>query len=445
MLSSALSLLGRRSPGQPPLLPDPDPAERRGEKRTASSPPSPVLSETTISNEERTRNPEKSNAALQKDIEELRDLLDYQATKIMVLEAQVEHNSIAIKASNIILYGVPEDLDFREVANLFAGEARLPTLNKEIATTRRLGQATSRPSTRPRPLLLKFASISARRAAFQHAKRLRERGISMADDLTKKQLNTKKERIPDFQMLHARGCHPFWRGDKIFFRANGSTKEWIPGSRPPGPPPQAPTTQPPAAPSGSKLRGKPPQKPRAHPSRAPDEIQPCEDQPGAAQPPSWAGVTRPSRATTHLSGPPTTAPASGATDRPNAPRHTAAASAGVDLGARPQPAPRGRPAAAHAGQGPGVTAADNAATAPPMPPSDYEAASEAEPMDWQMASNRRRAIPRKAAVGDGHKRQALPPRFKVATHNTSHSRYLALEAPTAEGSAGPAPTGHVSS
>jgi hypothetical protein len=208
--------------------------------------------------------------------------------------------------------------------------------------------------------------------------------------------------------------------------------EW---TNPPGPSRARtihPTTQPTAA-------------QRTNHGKLPTEIQQC-DEPGQ----SWADRVRQGRSDPQPRGSFTSrsTPTRTARAPPKAPGLTTAAPAGVKSGAQLPPTPRVQPAAAKAGRGPGVPAAvhTSPATPPPPPPPDYGGGSDAEAtaMGWQTVSRRRRNVSRKARVGDGSKRQALPP--QVATNPASHiaheSRYLALVRPGDVG--GTSSAGHIS-
>ena len=120
----------------------------------------------------------------------------------------------------MIMFGVPEGpgTPRRQVESLFSPSSSALTSN--ILEVRRFGRApvsgTTTNNPRPRPVLVRFASLDAKHLAFRDSKRLRqEHRITMDDDLTPNQ-RAKRDRLrPEFQELKEKGPRPAWRGDKI--------------------------------------------------------------------------------------------------------------------------------------------------------------------------------------------------------------------------------------
>eukprot|EP00884_Botryococcus_braunii_P021959 jgi/Botrbrau1/8447/Bobra.0237s0064.1 len=81
---------------------------------------------------------------------------------------------------------------------------------------------------RPRPILIKFATVEQKHAAFKHAKQLRLNGITMDDDLTPAQRATRKERTAEAIALRNAGWRVFWRGDRLFKVKEGGAPTLVP-------------------------------------------------------------------------------------------------------------------------------------------------------------------------------------------------------------------------
>ena len=238
MISSAISLFARRTPPAiPPLPPPPDePIAPRGEKRNAPS--SPSISDATIpENELNIDSLFEKIEILEVRVGSLLDTVEHQHDRISALESTVEQQKILTKSSNIVIYGVPEQVMDTDVRKFFAGDVHLQSQVNNILQTFRLGPFRAN-AARPRPILVKFNSQNARNAAFQFSRRLRARSFSLLEDLTPGQQEARRRILPKFQSLKAQGYVVFWRGANIWFRLpDGKTKQWVPGAAPPGPPP----------------------------------------------------------------------------------------------------------------------------------------------------------------------------------------------------------------
>ena len=81
-------------------------------------------------------------------------------------------------------------------------------------TTEEYGRL-GRPSSKPRPLLVCFASEKEKHAFLQHAKTLRQAGIRCDDHLTRLQQQERQVLSEDFNALKAKGHKPFFRGSEL--------------------------------------------------------------------------------------------------------------------------------------------------------------------------------------------------------------------------------------
>jgi hypothetical protein len=313
----------------------------------------------------------------------------------MVLEKTVEHQKIISKSSNIIVYGISEELGDGDVRQLFGGDRDLPSLISNIVETYRLGHFKAN-AARPRPTLVKFNSTRARNEAFKHSKRLRWRSLSLAEDLTPSQQEARRHLLPKFQVFKAQGYPVLWRGATLCFRqANGRVHLWVPGEPPPGPPPARAYQEPRTAQARPPSRAASTTNTTAHvvqpPNREPRGTttpmrDPCNEiQPAPLSDPSWKTIVK-GRARTMATEPPQKSSAmirenvrnaALQTTNPNAPRaRTAAANAGESLGVRHQQTPGGRTASAIAGRAPGVQAIQ------PHGANEITLEGAAEDMDW---------------------------------------------------------------
>ena len=152
--------------------------------------------------------------------EELRAERDAHRDQIKALQDAIEAMQRAQKANNMIMFGVPEGpgTPRHQVESLFSPSSS--TLTANILEVRRLGRAsvsgTASTNPRPRPMLVRFASLDAKHQAFRDSKRLRqEHRITLDDDLTPNQRANRDRLRPQFQELKEKGMRPAWRGDTI--------------------------------------------------------------------------------------------------------------------------------------------------------------------------------------------------------------------------------------
>jgi hypothetical protein len=432
-VNAASSFLGRGSPARPARQP---PSPLRGNKRPASTPASPATSE-TLSIPQRNEDFSARVAMLERDNEELRGRVDNQDLQIAALELQMETQNIAMKSRNLMAFGIPANMSVRDIRRLFEQRGDLPSVAPFLAEIRRLGRPR-RNANQSTPVRLIFSTEDARGAAWKYMATLRDRGISLAEDLTQKQLAERKRLMPQLHALKATGHSPFFRGANLLYRLDGKTVRWVDGASPPPnrapPPPRAhghppratsppgtPTNQRipepeirPASPRGSyaervrqgspvPLRGQASQRstatgatgaattrgaPAAHQQQAPG------GRTAAATAGAASGAHNTAKSTAAAAAPPPPPP--GPPPPPPGPPPpatgaAAAAPAAQAPAARPRATPGSRTAAAPAGQAAGVF----------HPQSRAAAAAEdmSSPMDWQQVKARRRFQPRPVRLG----------------------------------------------
>ncbi len=125
MLSSAIGLFTKSSPQKrlpsPPNVAPPP----RGEKRNAPSSPA-VSDETTDVIPNENIFVEKIER-LEGRVSSLSDMIENQNDRILLWEKTLEHQKIISKSSNIIVYGISEELWDGDVRQLFGGDRDLPS------------------------------------------------------------------------------------------------------------------------------------------------------------------------------------------------------------------------------------------------------------------------------------------------------------------------------
>jgi hypothetical protein len=110
------------------------------------------------------------------DVEALKARMDHAELEIATLKQQNEQLEIASRSRNLVVFGVKEGTGIEGVRSLFAGEPDLPDLSTQILEISRIGRYTARPA-KPWPLRIILSTSDARRAAFKHTRRLRDREI----------------------------------------------------------------------------------------------------------------------------------------------------------------------------------------------------------------------------------------------------------------------------
>jgi hypothetical protein len=137
----------------------------------------------------------------------------------------LERNELS---TNCVVFGIVESSGEKHLAgvkSLFGANS--------IVEARRMGKFNAN-AQQPRPVLIKFCSVAAKHAAFKHAKALREKkNVTMDDQLTKAQRESRAMKQPWKTALHQQGCKTFWRGDILFKIQEGRKPEKV--DAPPAP------------------------------------------------------------------------------------------------------------------------------------------------------------------------------------------------------------------
>lgn len=163
--------------------------------------------------------------------------------RVAYLERQLDVQDRTARANNLIIFGLPEDTAQPErnlqakVTELFPGSS--PTTSAATLEVRRLGRPREGAGIKPRPVLAKFVSNSAKHAALQHSKTLRARRIYLDTDMTPAQQRVRTAGRDRFAALKAAGEKPFWREERLFCYRDGRPHE-VTGLPPPPPPPAGP-------------------------------------------------------------------------------------------------------------------------------------------------------------------------------------------------------------
>ena len=165
--------------------------------------------------------------------------------------AAAESRDRSSRASHLIIKGLPEEPSGlptpQAVSHLFPvspGDTPVPILE-----ARRLGPPSVGAGARPRVILVKFTSVSAKHAALKHSKALRSRQIYLDSDLTPQQRQLRTQQRDRYLHLKAQGSRPFWRDERLFVNEGGRIREdRVP---PPAPPSGGPSTSDGAGPSGA--------------------------------------------------------------------------------------------------------------------------------------------------------------------------------------------------
>ena len=183
----------------------------------------------------------------------LRGMAEHFDNKLAQLAASTERHDRAARAANLVVHGLseePREDPVGRAVGLFpvAEGPAAPLLD-----ARRLGAPGPPGRSRPRPLLINFASVSAKHAALKHSKVLRSRQVYLDEDLTPAQRAARTALRPRYMTAKAAGHQPFWRGERLFVRVGGRVGEVLSEARPPSGAP-APGTAPASggpAPSGA--------------------------------------------------------------------------------------------------------------------------------------------------------------------------------------------------
>ena len=164
-------------------------------------------------------------------LEAERDVLFTEKQALVLRVETLERNE---RAPNAILYGLEEGNHTGTSADKIHAVKALLQQNPDsgLVEIRRLGKFTA--NAKPRPILVRFASITHKHAAFkQQAKALRETfKVKLDDDLTLAQRECRKARMAEALQLQQAGWITFWRGEHLFKVKSGSAPIKVPKSSP---------------------------------------------------------------------------------------------------------------------------------------------------------------------------------------------------------------------
>ena len=147
-----------------------------------------------------------------------------------IAEVYEEVQERASRCCNLVVHGIPEDVEDVKACFVKHYEKALGSevSAADIRGVHRLGRRRaemSSPSSRPRPVLVKFNSFDQRQTALRN-KRLfssvQDGFILYLDpDLTRKQQQQKRALVPTFKTLKARNSRPFWRSEVLWYHPQG--------------------------------------------------------------------------------------------------------------------------------------------------------------------------------------------------------------------------------
>ena len=164
-------------------------------------------------------------AHIQEAMEARWEVMDNKFLDVSSSVEALERNELS---TNCVVFGIVEssgEKHLAEVKSLFGANS--------IVEARRMGKFNAN-AQQPRPVLIKFCSVAAKHAAFKHAKALREKkNVTMDDQLTKAQRESRAMKQPWKTALHQQGCKTFWRGDILFKIQEGRKPEKV--DAPPAP------------------------------------------------------------------------------------------------------------------------------------------------------------------------------------------------------------------
>ncbi len=242
----------RAPSGSPPRVSDgEDPITMRDLQRELSAQREQYLAAVSDMKAEHQQQIEQQEARHRADVQRMLERVERVENELAQLRAAAESRDRASRACNLIIKGLPEEPRGQStpqaVSELFPvspGDTPVPILE-----ARRLGPRSTGAVTRPRAILVKFTSVSAKHAALKHSKALRSRQIYLDTDLTPQQRQIRTQKRDRFLHLKAQGSRPFWRDERLFVNEAGRIREdRVP---PPAPPSGGPSTSAGDGPSGA--------------------------------------------------------------------------------------------------------------------------------------------------------------------------------------------------
>jgi len=180
-----------------------------------------------------------TNATQAAQIQSLSSAVEHLSNRVTTGEREREGQERRHRAPNLIMNGLPE-LEGQGRATLHQTVQKAIPVDATFTATR-LGRPGQKPDGRARPVLLAFPTQDAKHSFLQHSRHLREKKIYLDDDLTPFQQRTRLGLREAYHELKNTGRKPFWRGEKLLFRAGDKVEEYMPGAPRTAPTP-APTT-----------------------------------------------------------------------------------------------------------------------------------------------------------------------------------------------------------
>ncbi len=242
----------RAPSGSPPRVPDDEGTITRSDlQRELAAQNEQFLAAVEAMKAQQQQQYEQQEARHRADMQRVKEVVNGLRNEVAQLKAAAESRDRASRASHLIIKGYSEESDGQStsqaVSKLFPpspGDTPVPILE-----ARRLGPRSTGAVTRPRAILVKFTSVSAKHAALKHSKALRSRQIYLDSDLTPQQRQLRIQQRDRFLHLKAQGSRPFWRDERLFVNEGGRIREdRVP---PPAPPSGGPSTSDGAGPSGA--------------------------------------------------------------------------------------------------------------------------------------------------------------------------------------------------
>ena len=134
--------------------------------------------------------------------------------RLRVLDQKAEAAARESNKLYLVLYGVSEELQ-DELDEATIAYERLNSIVPEAVNIHVGYQRLGRPSSKPRPLHVKFASDEEKHGFLKHAKTFRQAGIRCDDCLTRQQQQERHILSEDFSALKPKGHRPFFRGSEL--------------------------------------------------------------------------------------------------------------------------------------------------------------------------------------------------------------------------------------
>lgn len=150
------------------------------------------------------------NKSFQANLKPVTDEFNYFKTRLNTFEREAKKN-------NVILYGLKEDdyedYDLAEtlVLKLMTDQLKINITENNIDYVKRLGKK----SGNARPMLIKFTNFRYKLRVLKLHRKLRELGLSVAEDFTKEQLKIRKSLIAKMQEARQLGKYAVIRGTKL--------------------------------------------------------------------------------------------------------------------------------------------------------------------------------------------------------------------------------------